>query len=110
MYCSIKSLELERGRTRARLSAYKEKIDELEAAQKQSATEEGQVSQLNEKIEHLKLTLSRKDILIKSYKEQIDKMKVEIMSQKEIYESHRDDFEKQIRCAMSITFHLYMYH
>lgn len=82
---------------RARLAACKEKIEELETRQKRSAVEEEQSSQLNEKIENLKLTLSRKEILIKSYKEQIEKMKVEILSQKEIYESHRSDFEKQIR-------------
>ncbi len=97
MYVRLKASELERGRMRARLGVYKDRIDELESVTRRQKDEIGNNKTLEEKIETLKNTVTRKDGMIRSQNEQLEKYKVDLLSLREINGSKILDLEKANR-------------
>jgi len=92
-----KACELEKSRMRSRLTASKEKVTELES---QLKTFEGAASKrkaLEDKTEAMKLALARKDALIKSHKEQLEQVRVDLLSLQEISSSRKVDSERHLK-------------
>jgi hypothetical protein len=82
---------------RARLGVYKDRIDELESVTRRQKDEIGNNKTLEEKIETLKNTVLRKDGMIRSQNEQLEKYKVDLLSLREINASKILDLEKANR-------------
>ena len=102
--CRLKSSELERGRARARLSAFRDKIFELERELSVLRERDEDIKTASEKIEVLRLSNSRKDAMVKSQKENLERMQVELLSFKEIAASKESDLEKHNRHVLSTVY------
>lgn len=95
----VKAAELERGRARARISAYREKVDELEANIRKLQQEIEHCKGFEDKCEILKQNIVRKDSQIKSLHEQVEKLKVDNLANKEITTTRISDLERMLRNA-----------
>lgn len=93
----LKASELERGRARARLSSFRDKIFELEGQVATLSAKHDDAKELAEKLELAKVSNTRKEALVKSQKENIERLQVELLSFKEIATSRELDLEKHSR-------------
>jgi hypothetical protein len=82
---------------KSRVTASKEKIVELERLVKSLESAATKRRALEDKTEAMKLALARKDALVKSSKEQLEGVRVELLSVQEITSSRRADSEKHMR-------------
>lgn len=70
----LRASELERARNRTRLQALKDRIHELEGQHASILEENCKLLKANEKVEGLKASIVRKDAMVQTLKEQIDKL------------------------------------
>jgi chromosome segregation ATPase len=93
----LKVSEDERGKARARLSTFREKIANLETHIVQIQEEKDQLKKLVESTELLRVDLSRKDAVIKSQREALQKSKESLSYTQESSAGKTNELEKQIR-------------
>lgn len=70
----LRASELERARNRTRLQALKDRIHELEAQHTSILEENSKLLKANEKVEGLKSSIVRKDTMVQTLKEQIERL------------------------------------
>jgi len=70
----LRASELERARNRTRLQALKDRIHELEAQHTSILEENSKLLKANEKVEGLKSAIGRKDAMVQTLKEQIERL------------------------------------
>ena len=93
----LKASDLEIKRCKMRLSAFREKVVDLERTVEPLKAENAKLQLLAEKSDALKSAISRKDALLKNYKEQAEKSKVDFDALREVAEARRVDLEKKNR-------------
>jgi chromosome segregation ATPase len=93
----LKASEDERGKARVRLSALREKITSLEKQIVEIQEEKDQLKKLVESSELLRADLSRKDAVIKSQREALQKARESLSYTQESSATKTIDLEKQIR-------------
>jgi hypothetical protein len=76
------------------LNAFRDRIFELEGEVASLSEKDNDVKLVTEKLEVVRLSNARKDALIKSQKETLERLQVELLSFKEIAASREADFEK----------------
>jgi len=74
----LRASELERARNRTRLQALKDRIHELESQHALILEENAKLQKANDKVEGLKASIVRKDAMVQTLKEQVDKLHVQI--------------------------------
>lgn len=77
IYSRLKSSEVDRARCKARLAAQKEKILDLEAELRDAVKERDRLSGLLGEYEVLKAAAGRKDVIIKSFKAEVQRLRTE---------------------------------
>lgn len=91
----LKSSDLEIKRYKMRLAAFREKVVDLERVVEPLKAENDRLSQYADKVEALKSAVSRKDSLLKNYKEQAERSKADFDALKDVSESRRLDLERK---------------
>lgn len=76
------------------MSAFRDRIFELESEIAILSEKDKDINLVNEKLEVLRLSNARKDAIIRSQKDTLEKAQVELLSFKEISSSREADFEK----------------
>lgn len=108
--CRLKAADLELKRSKVRLVAFREKVNELESSFEPLRAENERLSKTMDKIDALKATINRKDALLKNYRDQTERSKSDFDALKEVSESRRLEFEKRIRYAFgTVPIILYNY-
>ena len=82
---------------KTRINSFKEKVAELEKQVKSLESASSKRKALEDKTDAMKLALARKDALIKGLKEQLETVRVELLSLQEISASRKSDDSKHIR-------------
>lgn len=93
----LKASDLEAKRSKMRLAAFREKVVDLERLVEPLKAENERLSQCAERLEALKSAISRKDSLLKNYKEQAERTKADFDALKEVSETRRLDLERKIK-------------
>ena len=93
----LKTADLEIKRYRMRLTAFRERVAELEQAAEPLRAENERLQRHSEKIEGLKATIGRKEALLKNYRDQADRSKADFDSLKQLSEFTRLEYEKKLR-------------
>jgi hypothetical protein len=82
---------------KSRLTASKEKITELERQLKTLESAATKRKVLEDKTEAMKLALARKDALLKSHKDQMEQLRVDLLSLQEISSSRKADSDRHLK-------------
>lgn len=82
---------------KSRLTASREKISELERQVRTLESGAAKRKALEDKTEAMRLALARKDALVKGLKEQLEGVRVELLSAQEVAASRRADGDKHTR-------------
>lgn len=93
----VRSLEAEKVRTKARLTTMKEKMAELESAAGTAEGEAARLARMNERAEALRTAVTRKDALIRSLKEQIERLKAEMADNRGSWAGQLEEAEARHR-------------
>jgi hypothetical protein len=82
---------------KSRVTASKEKVLELERQVKALEGAESKRKAMEDKTEAMKLALARKDALVRGLKEQLEQVRVELLSLQEVTSSRRADSDKHLK-------------
>ena len=85
---------------KSRVTASKERLAELEKQVKTLEAVATKRKALEDKTEAMKLALARKDALLRSHKDQLEALRVELLSLQEVTASRKADGDKHMRWVM----------